>query len=133
MAEWLSGYELNTPRNGTFSVSFPVADDLRSTGAKRLQQSGIRYDRNLNARLFAFVGADFMANALRFLDLRGVYGGGLGFHAINNDATILNFLGGVNYTQETYSNGPLVVGSVPPVFTSFGLPINSWLSPGARN
>lgn len=86
-----------------------------------LQQGGIRYDRNLNPRLFAFVGADFMANALQFLDLRGVYGGGLGFHAISNDSTSLNLLAGVNYTHETYSNGPLVVGSVPPVFTSYGV------------
>jgi hypothetical protein len=86
-----------------------------------LQEGGIRYDRNLNPRLFAFVGADFMANALQFLDLRAVYGGGFGLHAINNDATILNVLGGVNYTHETYSNGPLVVGTVPPVYASYGV------------
>ena len=85
-----------------------------------LQQGGIRYDRNLRPRLFAFVGADFMANALQFLDLRQVYTGGLGFHVINSENTILNFLGGINYTHETYSNGPLVVGSIPRVFASYG-------------
>ena len=85
-----------------------------------LEQGGLRYDRNLKPRVFAFAGADFMANALQFLDLRAVYTAGFGFHAIQSDATILNFLGGVNYTHETYSNGPVVVGSVPPVFTSYG-------------
>jgi putative salt-induced outer membrane protein len=85
-----------------------------------LQQGGIRYDRNLNPRLFVFVGADFMANALQFLDLRQVYTGGFGFHVINSEATILNLLGGINYTHETYSNGPLIVGSIPPVFASYG-------------
>ena len=85
-----------------------------------LQQGGIRYDRNLNPRLFVFVGADFMANALQFLDLRQVYTGGFGFHLINSEATILNLLGGINYTHETYSNGPLIVGSIPPVFASYG-------------
>ena len=63
-----------------------------------LEQGGLRYDRNVAPRLFAFAGADFMANALQFLDLRGVYTGGLGFHAIKSDNTILNILGGVNYT-----------------------------------
>ena len=83
-------------------------------------QGGIRFDRNLNPRLFAFAGADFMANALQFLDLRAVYTGGFGFHAIKSDNTILNILGGVNYTHETYSNGPVIVGSVPRAFASYG-------------
>jgi putative salt-induced outer membrane protein len=86
-----------------------------------LEQGGIRYDRNLNPRMFAFAGADFMSNALQFLDLRAVYTAGFGFHAINSETTTLNLLGGVNYTHETYSNGPLVVGSVPPVYTSYGV------------
>src|SRR6266496_4803463 len=41
-----------------------------------LVQSGLRYDRNLDARLFVFGAADFMANTLQFLDLRSVYSGG---------------------------------------------------------
>src|ERR1700733_9273955 len=85
-----------------------------------LQQGGIRYDRNVAPRVFVFAGADFMANALQELDLRQVYSGGFGFHAIQSETTILNFLGGVNYTHETYSNGPLVPDSAPPVFASYG-------------
>ena len=87
-----------------------------------LVQGGLRYDRNLNPKLFAFGAADFMSNALQFLDLRGVYSGGFGYHAIASDNTTLNILGGVNYTHETYSNGAEVVPvTTPPIFVSYGV------------
>ena len=73
-----------------------------------LNTGGLRYDRNVNPRLFAFGAADFMSNALQYLDLRAVYTGGFGFHAIKSDHTTLNFLGGINYTHETYSNGAVI-------------------------
>ena len=86
-----------------------------------LVTAGIRYDHNINPRVFGFVGADFMSNALQDLDLRGVYGGGLGYHAIKSDQTTLDLLAGLNYTHETYSNGPVNTPvTVPPTFASFG-------------
>ena len=84
-----------------------------------LETGGLRYDRNLNPRLFAFGAADFMANALQYLDLRGVYSGGFGWHAIKSDPTTLNVLGGGNYTHETYSNGA-PVPPTPPSTTPTG-------------
>jgi len=66
-------------------------------------QSGIRYDRNLDTRLFAYVNGEFDTDALQGLNLRSLFGAGLGFHAINNDRTVLDFLGGANYTRESYS------------------------------
>jgi putative salt-induced outer membrane protein YdiY len=66
-------------------------------------QGGIRYDHNLTPRIFAYVGADFQTNALQTLDLRSVFGGGLGVHAIQNERTTLDFLGGINYTREKYT------------------------------
>jgi putative salt-induced outer membrane protein YdiY len=87
-----------------------------------LVTGGLRYDRNLNPKLFAFGAADFMSNALQFLDLRSVYSGGFGYHVINNDSTTFNVLGGVNYTHETYSNGTEVLPvTTPPVFASYGV------------
>ena len=83
-----------------------------------LETGGLRYDRNVNPRLFAFGAADFMANALQYLDLRGVYSGGFGWHAIKSDPTALNILGGGNYTHETYSNGAPAAGGG---FTSYGV------------
>ncbi|MGB8970302.1 MAG: DUF481 domain-containing protein, partial [Candidatus Sulfotelmatobacter sp.] len=41
-----------------------------------LVQAGVRYDRNINPRVFGFGAADFMSNALQDLDLRSVYAGG---------------------------------------------------------
>lgn len=105
-----------------YASSINTKNDLATpSDVASLQQGGIRYDRNLRPRLFVFAGADFMANALQFLDLRGVYTGGFGFHAVKSEKTILNILGGVNYTHETYSNGPLVIGSIPPIYASYGV------------
>lgn len=64
---------------------------------------GARYDRNLTERTFAFGAADFFADALQGLNLRSVFGGGLGLHAIKSDTTTLDFLGGLNYTRESYT------------------------------
>ena len=91
------------------------------TTVANLVQGGIRYDRNIDPKFFAFVGTDFMSNALQELDLRAVYGGGLGFHAVNTAHTTLDFLGGLNYTHETYSNGaPVTPATEPPTFVSYG-------------
>jgi len=87
-----------------------------------LTQGGFRYDRNFSGRLFSFGAADFMANALQDLDLRVVYSGGLGYHAIKSDKTVLDLLAGLNYTHETYSNGPPVTpATLPPTYTSYGV------------
>ncbi len=64
---------------------------------------GARYDRNITKRLFAFVSGDFAHDELQGLDLRSIYTGGLGWHAIDRPTTTLNFLAGANYTRETYS------------------------------
>jgi putative salt-induced outer membrane protein YdiY len=103
-----------------YASSINTTNNLAPAGSKtvaNLVQGGLRYDRNLTQKLFWFGSADYMANALQFLDLRQVYTGGLGFHAVNNSRTILDFLGGVNYTHETYSNGTLIA---PGVFASYG-------------
>ena len=54
-----------------------------------------------------------------FLYLRQVYSGGLGYHAIKSDRTILDFFSGLNYTHETYSEVALVPGTTN-VFDSYG-------------
>lgn len=106
-----------------YASSIYTKNDLPAPGSvgANLEQGGLRYDRNVNPRLFVFAGADFMSNALQFLDLRAAYSGGFGFHAIKSDATTLNILGGLNYTHETYSNGAVNTPvTVPPTFVSYG-------------
>lgn len=86
----------------TLTNTTPPPARVSSTTANT-EAGGIRYDRDLNPKVFAFVGADFFADALQGLNLRSVFGGGLGYHAIKHDNTTLDFLGGVNYTRESYT------------------------------
>lgn len=65
-----------------------------------LVQGGARYDHDFTPRLFAFVGADFMTNQLQDLNLRSVFGGGIGLHLIKSPVTTLDILAGINYTHE---------------------------------
>jgi putative salt-induced outer membrane protein len=64
---------------------------------------GARFDRDLAPRVFAFVNGDFYHDELQHLDLRSIFGGGLGWHAIKSDKTTLDLLAGVNYTHESYA------------------------------
>ena len=64
---------------------------------------GARYDRDFAPRVFVFVNTDFYHDSLQNLDLRSVFGGGIGAHAIKSDSTTLDLLAGVNYTHESYS------------------------------
>jgi hypothetical protein len=66
-------------------------------------QGGARYSRNFTKLLFGFVGADFQSDALQALNLRGIFGGGLGLHVINSKTTTFDLLGGLNYTHESYT------------------------------
>jgi putative salt-induced outer membrane protein len=64
---------------------------------------GARYDRDFAPRVFVFVNGDFYHDGLQGLDLRSIFGGGIGWHAIKSDKTTLDLLAGVNYTHEGYS------------------------------
>jgi len=79
------------------------------------EAGGIRYDRNINPRMFGFVSADFSSNALQDLNLRSVGSVGLGYHAIKIDKTTLDFLAGGNFTDENYTQFTTVapVGTTP--------------------
>lgn len=67
---------------------------------------GLRYDHNLNPRLFAFGTGDFSTNALQNLDLRSIVGGGAGWHPIKAPKQALDILGGLVWTHESYSPSP---------------------------
>jgi putative salt-induced outer membrane protein YdiY len=67
------------------------------------EAGGFRYDHDLTKKVFGFAGTDFFADALQTLNLRSVFGGGAGYHAIKSDATTLDLLAGLNYTHESYT------------------------------
>ena len=69
-----------------------------------LKQGGVRYDRDLNSRLFAFLGTDFMSDGIQGLNIRAVGAAGLGYHLIKSDSTTLDILGGPAYTHENYTD-----------------------------
>jgi len=89
------------------------ANTLYSTNANAVPSTsanttdgGLRYDHNLNPKLFAFGSGDFTANALQDLDLRSIVGGGFGWHVSKSATQTFDILGGVVWTHETYSPGP---------------------------
>ncbi|MFZ3214611.1 MAG: DUF481 domain-containing protein [Candidatus Acidiferrales bacterium] len=70
---------------------------------------GAKYDRNITKRVFVFVSGDYTHDELQDLNLRQIYSGGLGLHAINTPNTTLDLLAGANYTRETYGGGATYV------------------------
>ena len=105
-----------------YATSIDTTNNLATPSTvANLDTGGLRYERNVNPRFFVFGAGDFMANALQYLDLRQVYSGGFGLHAIKSDATALNFFGGINYTHETYSNGAPIPNTTPVVYSSYGV------------
>lgn len=73
-----------------------------SSTTANAEQGGARYDHDLTDRIFAFLNADFQADALLGLNLRSVLGGGLGVHLIKRPNTTLDLLPGINYTRESF-------------------------------
>jgi putative salt-induced outer membrane protein len=82
------------------------APDASPSLTADVKQGGVRYERDFNARLFGFVNTDFMSDGLQGLNIRAVFGGGLGYHLIKRETTTLDILGGLNYTHENYTEGP---------------------------
>jgi putative salt-induced outer membrane protein YdiY len=78
------------------------ANAIPSTSANTTG-GGIRYDHNLNPRLFVFGTGDFLDDQLQDLDLRSILGGGFGWHAAKSPKQTLDVLGGLVWTHENYS------------------------------
>jgi putative salt-induced outer membrane protein YdiY/small nuclear ribonucleoprotein (snRNP)-like protein len=91
---------------GLYSNTIYAADDAPgatpSTTANAIS-GGLLYDHDIVPRIFGFVATDFFSDALQALNLRSVFSGGAGLHAIKNDLTTLDVLGGLNYTRESYT------------------------------
>jgi putative salt-induced outer membrane protein len=108
-----------------YSSAIYTTNDLANpSSVANLETGGFRYDRNINPKMFAFAGADFMSNGLQSLGLRSVGSGGLGYHAIKSDNTVFDLLAGINYTHETYHFVPGDPAAVPPVPDTPGITNN---------
>lgn len=80
-------------RDSTSGESRTVANTIRG---------GVRYDRDFKARWFGYGFVDLEHNGLQDLTLRLVPGGGIGYHAIRNERTKLDLLGGFAWNREYF-------------------------------
>lgn len=80
-------------RDRTDGISRTVANTIRF---------GVRYDHDFNRRWFGYGFTDLEKNGLQDLNLRWVLGGGAGYHAIRNERTQLDLLGGMAMNREYF-------------------------------
>ena len=66
----------------------------------------MRYDRNIGPKEFAFLFAHFEADELRELDLRKVFGAGIGRCVAATDRTRFDVFTGASFLQESFANHP---------------------------
>ena len=67
--------------------------------------TGARYDVDINKKWFAFSSSDFEYNKPQKLNVRAVFGGGVGYHALREDRINLDFTGGMTDNYENFSDG----------------------------
>jgi len=79
-----------------------------------LFQAGIRGDWNISSRTFVYATADFTTNELQQLKLRQVYGGGIGYHVIKNDATVFDVFAGGDYDRDEFGAYTITNTAPPP-------------------
>lgn len=60
---------------------------------------GLRYDRNLTKKIFAFASYDFERDKPQRLNFRSVLGAGLGYHVIKNEKTELDVFSGAAWNR----------------------------------
>ena len=106
-----------TPRDKItmYATSIYATDNTTPPGRTTAHtvQGGARMDYNLTPRFFVYGLADFTYDEFQHLDLRSVYGGGFGVHAIKNKTTTLDVFGGGDYEREKFSpNPPLVLTAI---------------------
>lgn len=81
-----------------------TTDGESVTTANALRWGG-RYEIRLTDRLSAFALADFETNEIQLLDLRAVFGGGLGYYVKKTDRMQFQVFGGGAYNKEFFSTG----------------------------
>lgn len=88
--------------NSIFSSSDAGGKQLTTANAKR---GGVSYNLNINRRWFGFGSVDLENDQFQSLDLRFVPAGGLGYHALQNERTILDMELGAAENREFFSTG----------------------------
>ncbi len=79
-------------------------DGVTETTANAIRGGG-RYEIGITNRFSAFSFADFEYNEVQLLDLRAVFGGGLGNYLIKKERAEFQVFGGGSYNRENFSDG----------------------------
>jgi len=95
-----------TDKTSLYYNTLYTHDGIAGNTTANQTNAGLRYDHNVNPKLFAFGTSDFATNALQELDLRTVVGGGFGWHALAKPRQQFDVLGGLVWTHESYSAVP---------------------------
>jgi putative salt-induced outer membrane protein YdiY len=85
-----------------YSSSDVTGKLLATANAKR---GGVSYNLNFHPRWFGFGAVDLENDEFQSLDLRFVPAGGLGYHAIKAERTILDFQLGAAYNRSFFADG----------------------------
>lgn len=96
--------ETSNDKTSIYAASIYNRDstDGESRTTANTVRGGVRYDRDINRKFFGYVFTDLEHNGLQDLTLRFVLGGGLGYHAIRNERTELDLLGGLAWNREYF-------------------------------
>jgi putative salt-induced outer membrane protein YdiY len=78
-----------------------TVDGISQTTAHAIR-GGVRGDLNVSDHFFVFGFTDFEYDQFQDLDLRNVFGGGFGYHAIKTKNTSFDLFGGGSYDQAFY-------------------------------
>lgn len=89
-----------------YSQIYSTQSTVAPSGATANRVSGgIRYDRNLTGKLFAFGFNSYDFDEFLDLDLRSVLGGGLGIHAYKSDTSFWDVALGADWNRESFGSG----------------------------
>lgn len=94
--------KINTYFTSLYATNSTTGERITTANAIR---GGVKYDVNVNERLFGFGFTDLEYDQFQNLDLRFVPGAGLGYHAIKNERTMLDFSVGGSLNREFFSTG----------------------------
>ncbi len=90
-----------------------VSNGVVTTGLSALQwRLGGRYDRDITAREFGFVGMEFSHDRIRQLDLRTVLSSGLGHHLVKARDDQWDVYGGLTYREDLYGGSGVLINDV---------------------
>jgi putative salt-induced outer membrane protein YdiY len=89
-----------------FNQVYATQSTTEPTGATASRISGgYRIDRDVSKRMFVFGATDFDYDRFLLLDLRTVFGGGLGVHVWKGSNGFLDLGGGGVFNREKFSTG----------------------------